>query len=1629
MRLLLTLTFALLLPAVARAQPGKGNRLAYLDEVDPYYPSRHFPKLTTPMWVGEEGVEAVVILGIDDMRGHERWEAYLRPILRRLQKIDGRAPVSIMTCQIDPKDPHLQTWLKEGVSIETHTFDHPCPFFKIGFDKAKATYDKAVDLMFEIPNNKPVAFRMPCCDSMNTPSPRFYAEIFNKTTAKGNFLSIDTSVFNVFTSDDPELPRELVQLPDGSERFRRYLPKDRSFVNTIENYPYPYVIGRLCWEFPCVTPSDWQAQHYHKPNNPQTVKDLQAALDCTVVKQGVFCLVFHPHGWIRNDQIVELIDHAVKKHGKKVKFLTFREAQERLDKNLLADEPVRYAKNGTDNGVRLLDLDKDGHLDRMFGSTNIKDKTKTNDTALWNSEVRSWTCAESLGVAMVVRNDEYSIDWGVRFGIVQASGHPSAFARFSPHALNPMRARWDFNGRYWVSEVEGARTKGLPLRESPLRKRNDGAAKEQPVGGPTSMPLSLDPGFRLLDLNGDGSCEWMLGDAIQPSIYGWSKKKKAWGKLAFGLPQALSLVDIQFREKGVRFIDLDGDAQLDLIFSNEKEYGIYLFTDMKHGWSRKVMAGKAGDKGALPPIAKNGTNNGFFVHSRSLWWANEDTALLKDHVDRRSFNELLKDVEPQPLSPEASLKAMQPRPGFTVELMAAEPLVQDPIAFAWGPDGKFWVVEMGDYPLGVDGKNKFGGRVKLLEKTKPNDGPYDKATVFLDNLGYPTGVMAWDKGVLVTCAPDIFYAEDTDGDGKADKKVVILSGFGEGNQQHRVNGLVYGLDNWIYGANGDSGGKVWLRSQDPSQDQARKKADAVDIRGRDFRFLPHLGLDPQSGQSQFGRARDDWGNWFGNNNTQPMWHYALEDYHLRRNPHLPVPDPRIHVPLTPRAGRVYATSRTLPRFNSPGAENHITSACSTIVYRDDLFGPGFENNSFVSEPVHNLIHREVMTRKGVTFTSRRAADEETSEFLTSTDNWFRPTMIQTGPDGALWVADMYRHVIEHPEWIPKDWQKKLDLRAGHDKGRIYRVYPVNKKPRPIPRLDKLDTGALVAALESPSGWQRDMAQQLLVKKKDRRAIAYLAEVFRDSNSPLARLHALCTLQGIGGLREGILSRALTDKHPGVRRHAVRLCEPLLSEANSNAVTRTEIADLASALLKLIDDPDIQVRMELAYTLGYWDDPRAGAALGRLALKDGDDSYFLAAVMSSVNARHLEPVLEVVLKDGKLPGPLFEKLLRLADAYFHSQAMATLLSAVATPEKGRYRVEQFHALAALLDSLDQRNISLAKLGKGDKEVKAAVKKLEKIFDAARATVATPQAADRVAAVGLLGRGFDRYEDDIKVLGSLLAPQTPDDVQAAAISTLGKLKTPIAPALVLRSWKGLGPNLRTQALDMLLSRSDGVHAILDAVQSKKVLPFEIDAARRQRLLDHKNATVKQRAAKLLAATITSDRGKLLESYRGVLSMTGDPTRGLKIFAKSCASCHKLGGIGEDVGPNLVSVPDKSAEAMLTAILDPNQAVEARYVNYTAVTKNGLTYSGLIASETGTSLTLVGADGKKHALLRTELDELFSTGKSAMPEGLEKELPPPAMADLIAYLRDHLASPLPGPRSNLRKIEKKGSSGGTP
>jgi putative membrane-bound dehydrogenase-like protein len=943
-----------------------------------------------------------------------------------------------------------------------------------------------------------------------------------------------------------------------------------------------------------------------------------------------------------------------------------------------------------------------------------------------------------------------------------------------------------------------------------------------------------------------------------------------------------------------------------------------------------------------------------------------------------------------PLSPQQSLAALRTKKGLTVDLVAAEPLVSSPVAIDFGPDGRLWVAEMYDYPTGLDGRFKPGGRVRVLEDTD-GDGIFDKATVFLDNIPFPTGLTVWRKGVLVCAAPDILYAEDTDRDGKADVVKKLFSGFGTDNYQARVNSLHYGLDGWVYGSCGLFGGKI----------KSHQTGQTLDLGDRDFRIQPDTGaIEPATGRTQQGRVRNDWDDWFGCDNSELCRHYALADHYLRRNPHVAAAATAVHVPAEADWNRLYP-ARQVQLFKLSGPPNRVTSACGIGIYRDDLLGAEYQGDTFTCEPVNLAVTRLKLTPRDSTFSGRRANDERQSEFLASIDNWFRPVQVRTGPDGALWVVDMYRFVIEHPRWIPPEDLQQLDVRAGHALGRIYRVRPADKPLRSMPRLDKLDAGGLVEALDSPNGTQRDLAGQMLLWRNEQAAGPALEQLATVSDRPEVRLQALCVLDGLGKRTPHLVRKALADQHPGVRRHAVRLAEKLL----------TEDPELGPAIAKLTEDADAQVRLQVAYSLGAWRDAKAGPALAALALKHADDPHLVAAVLSSVNKENLAEVLAVVFAAPTPSASLLRPLLEVAMALGEKQALARVVARITTADaKGSFAAWQMTALAELLDTMTRRKELLEKIA--DEATQKQVQLMQRQAQAA-AEAETTAEADRLAAVRVLGASKDQTGEVMNVLRPLLGPRYSATVQSAALAALARL--PNGNSELLSGWKGYTPALKSQVLDLLVGRDAGLHDLLTALEQQQVPPGQIDAARRQRLLTHKDAEVRRRATLAFEGSTNADRQKVLKDYAGVATLKGDATHGKAIFAKTCFVCHRLEGVGHEVGPDLAALANKSAAYLMQEILDPNRNVDSRYLEYVVQTKNGRTFNGLLAAETATSITLRGQEGKEQVLLRTDIEELSSSGKSLMPEGLEKDLGLQDMADLIAFLGGFASPPkqFPGNR----------------
>ncbi|MCA9269311.1 MAG: hypothetical protein KDA41_12605, partial [Planctomycetales bacterium] len=388
-------------------------------------------------------------------------------------------------------------------------------------------------------------------------------------------------------------------------------------------------------------------------------------------------------------------------------------------------------------------------------------------------------------------------------------------------------------------------------------------------------------------------------------------------------------------------------------------------------------------------------------------------------------------------------------------------------------------------------------------------------------------------------------------------------------------------------------------------------------------------LEPLESWSQFGRNRDPLGNWFGCQNAKPMFHFVLPDRYLRRNPFVAPPSSWTLISDEPGQRPVFPQSRPGKFFHASQA-GRFTSANSAMIYGDELLGEDFVGNSFVSEPVHNLVHREIVERDGATFKSHKPADETHSEFLASDDTWFRPNMIRTGPDGALWVADMYREIIEHPHWVSDELKPLVDVRAGCDRGRIYRIYPQGASLRAVPRIDQLEAGELVELLSSPNMTVRDMAHMRIVHEQLRDAVAPLKALAASGDRETARVQALSVLDGLGAVDEDVLYAALDDKSPWVRAAAVRLCES----------RKGGLTPLNSA------ESDPAVRLQTALSLGEFALPIGGTLLGEMARAHGRDAYLAAAVNSSLRKENLGPYADALLADSREPvaAPLLEGLI-------------------------------------------------------------------------------------------------------------------------------------------------------------------------------------------------------------------------------------------------------------------------------------------------------------------------------------------------------------------------------------------------
>jgi len=935
----------------------------------------------------------------------------------------------------------------------------------------------------------------------------------------------------------------------------------------------------------------------------------------------------------------------------------------------------------------------------------------------------------------------------------------------------------------------------------------------------------------------------------------------------------------------------------------------------------------------------------------------------EDLVVRR-VHEILKNPSGEPaLSPEGEKQSFHLPEGYEIDLVASEPLISDPVNFAFGPDGRLWVVEMGDYPRGEDGEGAPGGKIKVLSD-KNRDSVFDHAAVFLDGLSFPNGVMPWRDGALVSCAPDVVFARDTNADGKADEREVLLTGFPESNPQHRVNGFTYGLDGLVHLAHGANG----ITSP--------KTGETYELAGRDFGLNPDTGeVLAMSGDSQFGRCCDDADHWFGNTNSEPLFQYVIEDRYLKRNPHVRLPNAKLQL-VTGDANRVFPASRTVDRFNDLFALNRFTSACSPTIFRD-IANEELNGCAFICEPVHNLVRCEKLSPDGAAYRADKIPSGE-SEFVSSSDPWCRPVHVATGPDGALWIADMYRLVIEHPEWIPEAWQARLDLRSGADKGRIWRVRRNDASPEPLPNLSELSTAELVAKLKSSNGAIRDLARESLVWRNDKSAVAALKKLVTSSNARGVR-EGLAVLNCVHALDTTTLREVLTNGPADAAPFAIRMSEPFLNHD----------PELAKLVFQHAEPAPLQV----ALSLGECHSERAAEVLAQIATKTVADRWLRAAVLSSA-VPHAEHMLAYVLAAREEGSDVIAPdLVATVLGTDPQDGPNRVLAALNPPAGGDVPAWCISAVVHVADAATPEQ----------RPALASHESVQRCLVAARKMCQNGEAsiAARKDAIALLAGPFGTKADG-DVLDGLLSPQSPPEIQNAVVEALASSDATGVPERLLAGWSGHLPQLRESIMQTLLTRPAWTVAVLDAVDHGSLTAGDFSAAARERLASSQNDAVRKRSAKLFGASLSSDRTALVAKYEPTVAVTGDAARGRKLFEKSCASCHKLGGVGNEFGPNLVALTDKSPQSLLTSILDPNRAVEAKYRGYNVVTNDGRVLTGLIVQESSSAITLAGADGRTTSLLRKEIDELHDSGKSFMPEGLERDLMPHDVADVLAFVR---------------------------
>jgi putative membrane-bound dehydrogenase-like protein len=969
----------------------------------------------------------------------------------------------------------------------------------------------------------------------------------------------------------------------------------------------------------------------------------------------------------------------------------------------------------------------------------------------------------------------------------------------------------------------------------------------------------------------------------------------------------------------------------------------------------------------------------------------------------------------KPLDPKESQKHYIMPEGFELKLFASEPdLEGKPIAMNWDERGRLWVALTIDYPNELQPQGLGRDKIVICEDTN-GDNVADKFTTFADKLSIPTSLIFANGGVIVHQAPDTLFLKDTNGDDKADERKVLFTGWSTGDTHAGPSNLNYGLDNWIYGMVGYAGfaGTVGDEKQSFRTGFYRMKAD-----GSKIEFLRNTN------NNSWGVGLSEEGILFGSTaNGNP-------------SVHLPIPNRYYEKVRGWSSSVLEGIAGSAPihpitkQIRQVDHHDKFTAAAGHALYTARNYPSDYWNKTaFVTEPTGHIVATFPITPEGASFTSRNAFN-----LVASDDEWSSPIVAEVGPDGNVWVIDWYNYIVQHnptPAGFKTGKGNAYETNLRDKKhGRIYRLVHKDGKNNPSLNLATANSSKLVETLRNDNFFWRRHAQRLLVEKQSKDAIPALIEIAKETKIDGAGLtpcviHALWTLKGLGALEEEnspatkVALNTLTHASAGVRLNALKVLPLKLSSTD--------------AILKanLLDDANAQV--QLATLLALSDLPpseQSSKAISKLLkspkrpldkwLLDGvttaaanNDALFL----NSVTEKSTPPSIELLtiierVAEHHARGKPDESIANLLEKLLQSEPLiqtATLKGLARgwpanQPPKLDDRTEKALKDLFVVLPIAARG-QLAQLGKkwGSKSLAEQSKVIVQGF--LKTASDTKQTDTERISSAKQACEFGASDPEVaKAVLELITAQLSPEVglgMLEAVSLSDQSETGNAMVERFPDWT---PNLRQTAIRILLSRTIWTEALIASLEVNKLRISELSLDQKQALLQTGNKKITDKAKVILArggGLPNADRQKVIDDSMFATTQSGDANLGKIVYKNQCSKCHQHQGEGVKIGPDMTGMAAHPKKELLIHIMDPNRDVEGNFRQYVVSTKGGKILTGMLASETKSSIELIDTEAKKQTVLRDDIDEIKASDRSLMPEGFEKQLSKPDLVNLLEFL----------------------------